>query len=135
MDIHLNDVTDAFYQLSFVELPTKEKLIIVDGAITNFYYGLFSIPFNIQVPVELVKILDKFRDLFDYFRDFWLHKYEIEHIVYRTMARYFASLFLYVFYTYDVSILDGNRLSNKDIHNQRGLTIGAKYLTSYATGN
>ena len=38
IDIHLNDVTDAFYQLSFGELPTKQKIIIVDGAITNFYY-------------------------------------------------------------------------------------------------
>ena len=49
------------------------------------------------MPVELVKLLQKFRDLFDYVRDFSLQKYETGHVAYDTMARYFASLFPYVF--------------------------------------
>ena len=114
-------------------LPHEDIMSIADCFIDAFYKQLICIPFGVQVPVELIKIIDDYRYLYDSFKTQWENNYNSMSTTNKAMARYFALNFLFVFYTYGVSVMSGDMIT-EDLYNQRKETLGDMNLTDYIGG-
>ena len=111
-------------------LPHEDIMNIADCFIDAFYKHLICIPFGVQVPVELMKIIDEYRYLYDSFKSQWENNYNSMSTASRAMARYFALKFLFVFYTYGVSVVTGDMITD-DIYEQRKETLNDMSLANY----
>ena len=113
-------------------LPHEDIMNIADCFIDAFYRQLICIPFGVQVPVELIKIIDDYKYLYDSFKSQWENSYNSMSLANKTMARYFALNFLFVFYTYGVSVMNGDMII-EDFYDQRKETLNNMSLTNYIT--
>ena len=111
-------------------LPHEDIMNIADCFIDAFYKHLICIPFGVQVPVELIKIIDDYKYLYDSFKSQWENNYNSMTTTNKTMARYFALNFLFVFYTYGVSVMTGDMIT-EDFYDQRKETLNDMSLSSY----
>ena len=111
-------------------LPHEDIMVIADCFIDAFYKHLICIPFGVQVPVELIKIIDEYRYLYDSFKSQWENNYNGMTTASRALARYFALNFLFIFYTYGVSVVNGDMI-NEDVYDQRGETLNNMSLSDY----
>ena len=111
-------------------LPHEDISLISDCFIDAFYKQLICIPFGVQVPVELIKLIDEYRYLYDSFKSQWENNYNSMSTASKTMARYFALNFLFIFYTYGVSVVTGDMI-NEDIYDQRRETLNDMSLSDY----
>ena len=111
-------------------LPHEDIMFISDCFIDAFYKHLICIPFGVQLPVELVKVIDEYKYLFDTFKTQWENNYNGMSVASETMARYFALNFLFIFYTYGVSVIDGDMLK-EDVYDQRKSTLNDMSLSDY----
>ena len=113
-------------------LPHEDIMNIADCFIDAFYKQLICIPFGVQVPVELIKIIDDYKYLYDSFKSQWENSYNNMSLANKTMARYFALNFLFVFYTYGVSVMNGDMIT-EDFYDQRKETLNNMSLSNYIT--
>ena len=113
-------------------LPHEDIMAIADCFIDAFYKHLICIPFGVQVPVELIKTIAEYRCLYDSFKSQWENNYKNMTTASRAMARYFALNFLFIFYTYGVSVVNGDMI-NEDVYDQRGETLNNMSLSDYTS--
>ena len=71
-------------------LPHEDIMSIADCFINAFYKYLICIPFGVQVPVELIKIINDYKYLYDSFKGQWENSYNDMSTASKTMARYFG---------------------------------------------
>ena len=73
-------------------------MVIADCFIGAFYKHLICIPFGVQVTVQLMRIIDDYRYMYDYFKTQWRNKYNAMSTASKTTDRYFA-LNIYLSFT------------------------------------
>ena len=111
-------------------LPHEDITFIADCFIDAFYKHLICIPFGVQIPVELVRVIEDYKYLYDTFKSQWENNYNGMSVATKTMARYFALNFLFIFYTYGVSVINGDMLK-EDEYDQRKITLSDMSLSDY----
>ena len=127
----INQITKTYDRGSMHSILAHEDIMVIaDCFINAFYKHLICIPFGVQVPVELIKIIDDYKYLYDSFKSQWENNYNDMSTVSKTMARYFALNFLFIFYTYGVSVINGDML-NEDVYEQRRETLNDMTLSEY----
>jgi len=113
------------------DLKFSDQDLVVRIVIAAFYKEAAFVPFITNVPLEIVRQMTVFKNYFEYFKNVWLNAHDETHIATRTLARYFALIWLYIFYTYDVNVRTGARIADSIDDNIRKQTIGDIDLRTY----